>query len=162
MPIQVGHLESPVVILPGHEAYLYPAPKNGIAYNFHPGYTNSFITNWTSTNAFPQWFVRVVRKGTYEITLLYTCKKENSGARLQVEIGDRSLDVTIDKPFDPEPMDIPFRLQAEAQKYLTKEWKTKYCGKLKLEKGDYSILVKTIKMINGQSIDLKAVKVKLL
>jgi arylsulfatase A len=162
IPIQIGHSESPLVVLPGHEATLYPAAKSGISYHFHPGYTGSWISQWTKTDAYPIWYIDVVKDGDYQIELLYTCEKENVGVELQIEVGDKKLPISITGAHDPPPIPVPFRIEAEKNKYKTKIWKNLSCGKIFLKKGKGILSVKSVKIPGKKSIDLKSVNIKLI
>ena len=77
IPVPLGHAERPEVELPGHEAYLHPAPGKGISYVGRNGWANDWVTGWTSPDAYPSWPVDVVQPGRYAVTLLYTCAEAN-------------------------------------------------------------------------------------
>ena len=160
LPIQIGHPGWPVVTLPGHEAHLKSSNGKGIGYNYGPGYTNHWITNWTETASYPLWDIQVVRSGLYEVTLMYTCKQEDTGVKLRVEIGDAHLDGHIQEPYDPDPIPVPFRLKDEATKYMSKVWKAHRLGQVSLGKGRTQLIVRATHIPGTQAIDLKAVQLR--
>jgi len=160
LPIQAGHPGWPNVELPGHEAHLISPDGKGIAYNYGPGYTNHWIAKWTSADAYPQWNIKVVRSGLYEVTLMYVCAQEDVGVEVRVEASGERLDGVIQEAHDPEPLPSPFRMEEEAIKYMRKEWKPLTLGRINLTKGRTSLVVRALKIPGHEAMDLKAVRLK--
>ncbi len=158
IPISIGFPESPEVVLPGHEAYLYPEKGKGISYVGSSGWANDWVTNWTDTDAYPYWEVEVVREGQYEITLMYCCSKEDVGAKLRVEIAGQQVEGIIQKPHDPDPIPSPDRVPRK--EVYEKIWAPLTLGTVKLPKGQTRLAVKALSKPGNTIIDLKAVKVK--
>ena len=110
IPTHVGYPDWPVVTLPGHEAFLEPAPKRGISYKGDAGWANDWITNWTDPAAHAWWPLKVVRPGRFEVTLLYICPKESLGTKLRVEVGGKTLTAVVEKAHNPDPIPSPDRV----------------------------------------------------
>ncbi|MFC1718869.1 sulfatase-like hydrolase/transferase [Candidatus Poribacteria bacterium] len=160
LPIQVGHPEWSVVTLPGHEAHLKPANGEGIVYNYKPGYTGHWIANWTEIGSYPLWDIQVVRAGLYEVTLMYTCKQEDVGTKIRVEVGGESLESVVQDAYDPAPIPVPFRLEDERVKYMSKVWKPLKMGRILLDKGHKQLIVRATHIPGTRAIDLKDVQLR--
>ena len=159
IPATVGHPKQPTVLLPGHEASLNQnANQKGISYNGSNGWAGEFITNWTSTEAYPSWPIDVTQPGQYEITLLYNCKAEDVGSKLRVEIGKESLVGQIEKAFAPPPIHTPDR--APHGNAVEKPWAELPIGTIKLPTGPQTLKVKATHLANRQVMDLKAVRIR--
>lgn len=156
--IAVGYEESPLVVLQGHEAFLLPDDLKGISYMGRNGWANDYVTNWTSTDAYPYWEVDVVRGGRYEIELRYVCASEDVGARVRVEIGGESLTGEITKAHDPEIIPSPDRWPRG--EVYEKVWGVLKLGSVKLEKGRGRLVVRALTKPGRTVMDLKAVAVR--
>ncbi len=158
IPIPIGYPERPEVIMPGHEAYFVPESREGISYNFAPGWANDWITNWTSIEAYPYWNVDAIRGGRYEIAIRYTCPKRDVGAKIRVEIGGASIEGTVQKAHDPAPIPSPDRVPRK--EVYEKVWATLNLGTVTLQKGKTQLRVKALSKPGQMVIDLKAVHVR--
>jgi len=158
LPIHIGYLEWPIVTLPGHEAFLEPPSKKGISYKGRSGWANDYVTNWTSTEAYPWWPVEVVRPGHFEVTLMYTCPQQNLGAKVRVEIGGKSLETVVSKAHDPEPIPSPDRVPRG--EVYEKVWAPLTLGSVELAKGRTRLVVKALEIPGKQAFDLKAVQLR--
>ncbi|MCH8046803.1 MAG: arylsulfatase [Planctomycetes bacterium] len=158
LPIPIGHAERRRVVLPGHEAFLQPAPGQGISYVGRSGWANDWITHWTSTKSFPRWQVDVVRGGRYEITLMYVCPQSQLGSTVRVTIAGRSLTAKITKAHDPKPLPSPDRI-ARGEVY-EKLWAPLKLGIVELPKGRTTLDVKALSIAAERVMDLKEVHVR--
>lgn len=158
IPIPIGHPQRREVILPGHEAFLHPAAKQGISYCGEAGWANDWIANWTSTDAYPYWELDVVRSGLYEISLMYVCPREDVGSRIRVEVGSQSLEGVVRLPHDPQPLPSPDRVPRK--EVHEKVWATLTVGKLELGNARTRLCVKAIAKPGKAVMDLKAVHVR--
>ena len=157
IPIPIGYQQRREVVLPGHEAFLEPNNRQGISYFGRSGWANDWITNWTSTSAYPFWEVEVVRPGQYEITLMYVCPKQDIGARLRVEIGGKYLDGQIKNAHDPQPIPSPDRVPRK--EVYEKVWAPLKLGTVTLQKGRTRFCVKALTKPGRTVMDLKAVHI---
>ncbi|MFB0525791.1 MAG: arylsulfatase [Phycisphaerae bacterium] len=158
LPTHIGYLEWPVVTLPGHEAFLEPPSEKGISYKGRSGWANDYVTNWTSTEAYPWWPVEVVRPGRFEVALMYTCPQQNLGAKVRVEIGGKSLEGVISKAHDPEPIPSPDRVPRG--EVYEKIWAPLTLGSVELAKGRTRLAVKAVEISGKQAFDLKEVRLR--
>ena len=155
IPTEVGHRGWPLVTLPGHEAFLEPASRQGISYCGRSGWANDWITNWTDTKARAWWPVKVVEPGRFEVTLMYVCAAENVGAKLRVEIGGRHLAGTVEKAHDPRPIPSPDRVPRG--EVYEKVWAPLTLGTVELDRGETSLVLRALEIPGRQAGDVKAV-----
>lgn len=158
IPIPIGHPQRREVVLPGHEAFLEPPDRKGISYNGQAGWANDWVTNWTSTDAWPYWEVDVVRAGRYEITLMYTCPEPDVGAQLLVEVGGQRIEGVIEKAHDPDPLPSPDRVKRK--EVYEKVWAPLTLGTVTIPKGRTRLYVKALTRPGKAVMDLKAVRVR--
>ncbi len=160
IPTAIGYEQAPKVVLPGHEAFLLPEVGRGISYQDKYGWANDWITNWTSTEAYPQWPVKIVRDGDYEVSIDYVCAPENVGVRFRVVLGEASIGGTITEAHNPPHLPSPDRVTRK--EVYEKEWKRLTLGQVKLQRGiaDLKIVLESIP--GRQAMDVKAVRVRLL
>ncbi|MBA7679206.1 hypothetical protein ES703_87490 [subsurface metagenome] len=158
LPIPIGYSHWPMVTLPGHEAFLEPPSKKGISYKGRAGWANDYVTNWTSTEAYPWWEVEVVGAGRFEVTLMYICSKENVGVKVRVEIGGKSLEGVVSKAHNPDPIPSPDRVRRG--EVYEKIWAPLTLGTVKLSKGRTKLVVKALEIPGNKAFDLKAVRLR--
>jgi arylsulfatase A-like enzyme len=158
-PIHMGHHQWPVVMLPAHEAHLEKhGKKKGISYKGPYGWANDWITNWRDVAAYPWWDVTVVQGGQYRITLEYACRPEDVGARIKVQIGDRSIEAIVDKAHEAPVFPSPDR-QKRGEVY-GRSWRRLEVGIVELVKGQTRLAVQAVNKPGDQVMELKAVKVE--
>jgi arylsulfatase A len=158
IPTHVGYPNWPIVTLPGHEAFLHPAPKQGISYKGDNGWANDWITNWTDTGAYAWWPLRVVKPGRFEATLMYVCPRENLGTKLRVEFGGTVLEAVVDKVHDPDPLPSPDRV-SRGEVY-EKVWAPLTLGTVELDQGETRLVLRALAIPGRQACDVKAVQLR--
>jgi arylsulfatase A len=158
LPIPIGYPQWPVVMLPGHEAFLKPASKKGISYKGRSGWANDYVTNWTSTEAYPWWEVEVVQPGRFEMTLMYICPKENVGVKVRVEIGGKILETAVNKVHNPAPLPCPDRVPRG--EVYEKIWAPLTLGNVELSKGRTKLIVRALEIPGDKAFDLKALRIR--
>jgi arylsulfatase A len=144
LPIPIGYSQWPAVTLPGHEAFLEPASKKGISYKGRSGWANDYVTNWTSTEAYPWWEIEVVESGRYEVTLMYICSRENVGVKVRVEAGGKRLEGVVNKSHNPAPLLSPDRVQRG--EVYEKIWAPLTLGAVELSKGRTKLVVRALEI----------------
>ncbi|RPH99128.1 MAG: hypothetical protein EHM72_11990, partial [Calditrichaeota bacterium] len=158
LPIPIGIKHHPEVILPAHEAFLHPDPGIGIRYWGAAGWANDWITDWTSTDSYPQWLVQVVQDGEYQMAIDYGCNAENIGVQLTIEVSGQRLHCNINAPFDPPQKPSPDRvLRKEAYEKL---WQRIELGSLRLNRGVTDLRLRAVAIPGPAAIDLKAVVIR--
>ena len=158
LPVHIGYPQWPVVTLPGHEAFLEPSSKKGISYKGRAGWANDYITNWTSTEAYPWWEIEVVKGGRFEVTLMYVCPKKDVGVKVRVEIGGEGLDGVVSKAHDPAPLPSPDRVPRG--EVYEKIWAPLTLGNIELGKGRTRLIVRALEIPGDRAFDLKAVRMR--
>ncbi len=158
IPIPIGYKERPEVVMPGHEAFLEPADRKTISYVGRSGWANDYVTNWTSTDAYPYWEVDVVRGGTYEIEIRYVCASEDVGAKVRVEIGGESLTGEVSEAHDPPIIESPDRWRRG--EVYEKVWAVLKLGAVRLDRCRGQLVVRALTKPGRTVMDLKAVGVK--
>ena len=157
IPVEIGHSERPEVMLPAHEAFLYPENGDGISYQGSAGWANDWVTNWSDTDAYPYWEVDIQKSGPYAFTLMYVCSEENVGAEVAVQIGEQTLQEHIEQAHDPEPVPSPDRVPRN--EVYEKTWTPLQLGQLELNEGRQQVKVKVLRKPGDQVMDLKAIQV---
>ena len=158
MPTPVGYAERPEVELRGHEALLQPDIGDGISYLGRNGWSNDWVTNWTSLESYPSWPLNVVRGGQFEVSIHYTCAPENVGARFLIEVAGQNIEGLISEAYDPPYRFSPDRvLRGEVYE---KTWKPLTVGTVTLTPGQTFLNVKALAMVGERMFDLKAVHLR--
>ncbi len=157
IPVHLGHPGWDTVHLPAHEATLEPAGR-GIRYVMRQGWANDWIAEWTDTNAYAWWPVRVVRGGTYEFALQYACSADDVGAKLAVRVGEKEITARLTRPFEARRVPSPDRVpRREVYERVWGQWTV---GQLRLEPGTYRLELRALH-IPGRSVgEIKAVIVR--
>ncbi|UCD51326.1 MAG: arylsulfatase [Phycisphaerales bacterium] len=158
IPTHVGYRDWPVVTLPGHEAFLEPRPRQGISYRGASGWANDWITNWTDTQSYAWWPLKVVEPGRFEVAVLYTCAKEHLGTRLRVDVAGQSAEATVDKAHDPEPIPSPDRVPRG--EVYEKVWAELKVGTLALAPTTTRLVLRAREIPTGQACDIKGVRLR--
>jgi hypothetical protein len=154
----VGHRGWPVVTLPGHEAFLEPAPRQGISYKGASGWANDWITNWADTEARAWWPLKVVAAGRFEVTLMYVCPAEAVGTRLRVEVGGERVEGTVERVHDPAPIPSPDRV-SRGEVY-EKVWMPLSLGVVRLDPGETRLVLRALEIPGARACDIKAVRLR--
>lgn len=158
IPVPIGHAARQEVVFPGHEAHLAPGIGERISYVGSNGWANDWVTNWTSTDAYPYWSVHVMEAGRYQINVKYTLAEEDIGAVLRAEIGSASVEAVVDKAHDPAYLFSPDRvLRGEVYE---KEWATLPMGVVELAEGETRLVLKAKTIAGERAPDVKAVHVR--
>jgi len=54
--------------------------------------TDDYVMNWTSTNEFVSWPVRLDQPATYDVAINYAAEKDSAGGTFTVSLGSQTLD----------------------------------------------------------------------
>ena len=127
-PIQVGHVEAPVVAFPASEATF-----TGKIEYANQGTAHDWLTNLAGPGDEVSWDVQVVRPGRYEASLLYTAPPAGVGSRVRVEAGGATVTAPISRAVAHLPVARPDR-DPKAGRFV-KEFATMPVGILRLERG---------------------------
>ena len=137
--------ERPITLgFPGHPYTQIPA-RDGIAHgnikrsNQHPN--NTFFTHWTSTKDSINWDTEVLADGDFEVTLYYTCKEENIGAKIQLKLGDSRISTIITETHDPPLTGMENDRDPRIESYV-KDFKPLSLGNISFKKGRGALVLK--------------------
>jgi len=150
-PIQLGHLESPVVKLPAPEAKLF----GNLQFKGGMGWANDYIINWKDPGDYALWEVEAVSDGEYEFSLQYTCTEDFVNSIVNVQMGSQSLSSSVVKAYDPKFIPSPDRI-ARGEVY-EKPWQTLNLGIQYVEKGSHLLTISTSRTSSIPSLELKSV-----
>lgn len=131
LPIPVGFQQSPATILPAHEASL----AGNLYFQFKDGYTNDWVTNWSSSNDTISWPIEVVQAGEYDVFMEYASTSPEAGATIVTEIGQQTLKKKIETPFPLEIISVPNH--TPPGNHVDAHWNKVLLGHIKLETGQY-------------------------
>ena len=85
--------------LPASRQGTRPNPKiHGISYHGPAGWANDWVDNWTSTNSYPYWILKVIKAGEHEVQLKYA-RQSRHRQPTSVEVGGESLTTKIANSF---------------------------------------------------------------
>lgn len=149
--IPVGFAANPVVQLPVTESHF----DGNIAFFGKSGWSNDWLTNWTSTSDRVWWALDVQNAGSYEVILKYTLEDGNEGVKLDIETDSDTVTSTISEVHDPKIVESPDRV--ERGEVYEKNWAEHSAGIIELEKGIQNISIKAVDIPGEKSIDLKTV-----
>lgn len=157
-PIPVGYESHPHVVMEAHDATLHAPEGDGIGYNYPAGFAHHWITNWTRTDAYPEWTIEVKSPGRYGVALHYCMKESLAGVTGYVEADGSSVGFSVDQPFDPDIVYQPFLIDGEAEKYAKKPWRRQEVGTVELAAGQHPVTVRVEKLPGGEAFELKALE----
>ena len=160
-PIPVGHADRPAAVLPAPEAEF----SGSVRYYATHGWANDWLTGWDDADDRISWDLDVLRDGRYAVAIRYTCKPENVGTRIRVEAGDESVEGTVTRPHDPDPIPMADRIprgrfdesghwNGEAPEM---EWAEATLGTIRLEEGRQRLTLRAVEIPGEAAVDLKAV-----
>lgn len=144
--------------LPAHEAVLErSASGRGIRYAGTAGYANSWITDWTDTEAAVFWPVDVPENGLWSFSLWCSSRPENSGSRFRLSCGTSSIEFVV-----PESDDPTFNASRErippSPHYATRTWQKLTLGSLPLNVGRQKIRIQGIDRTGPAFAEIKALQ----
>ncbi|MEM7382468.1 MAG: arylsulfatase, partial [Bacteroidota bacterium] len=142
---------------PGFELTQLPA-RDGIGHgniersNKYPNC--SFFTNWKSTEDFISWEVDVLSAGQYEVSLYYSCKPGNTGATIELSMGENSLSTKITEAHDPPLTGMENDRDPRIESYV-KEFKPLVMGTIFLDKVSGSLKLSASDIPGDGAIDVR-------
>jgi hypothetical protein len=153
IPIPIGYAESPVVHLPVSYANLH----GKLVYN-QLGFQHDWITRWKRVDDYLSWEIEVINSGEYEISLLYSCSKENLGSEICIKIGEKQIKALLDKPFDSVEIPGPDRVPRHAP--VERKWGTFNMGKITLDGSETELTIKANSIPGKNALELYQIMIK--
>jgi arylsulfatase A-like enzyme len=156
-PFPVGYRAFPVTWLPARDGVAHGHIKRSA------GAPNcSYFTNWTSTDDSITWDVEVMTAGRYQAEVYYTAAAEDTGAALELSLGDRQVVAKVSEPFDPPLRGAEHdRVKRHGESYV-KDFKPLQLGILNLGKGRGILTIRAQEIPGRCVIDLRALVLTLI
>ena len=154
LPIPLGYAESPNVRFPAPEAKL----TGNLNFSYPPGWSNDWVTNWTSQSDQMTWDVEVVAAGDYELSVQYACPETAIGSSFSLNFGENEIAWIIKEAHNPPYLTSPDRV--ERWEVYEKEWKTIKIGNIALQPGVQKLIVKAQELANAKDVEVKAIWVE--
>jgi arylsulfatase A len=150
-------LKGRVVELPAHEAVLTSSVGRGIRYAGTAGYANSWITDWSDTEAAVSWSVESPETRKWKATLLFACRPEDAGCRFRISCGDSEQEFVI-----PESENRGFNHSQErvppSPHYAVRTWRELSLGVLSLSHGRHEIRIVGVDRPGSKFAEIKSLK----
>lgn len=145
-PIPVGYKEAPRVALPAHEGF----PSGDIHYLANPnGWANDWFINWTSSKDTITWKIAVANTGIYKVSLKYSCKPANVGAKIHLMNEDQLLTTQMNTAFVPNIRPSQ-ELANRGYSAYDQDWGLIELGKIKLNSGLQQVQLFATEIRNGE------------
>lgn len=148
-PFIVGHPDAKYTQLPARDARTTGKIQRS---NRFPNC--SYFTNWTSTNESIEWDIEVPDNGEFDVTLYYTCPKQDVGASIRLEFGKHRIEATINEAHDP-PIQGAEHDRFTRQESYVKEFKPMNFGILKLTEGKGTLKLSATEIPGQQVMDFR-------
>ncbi len=156
-PFTVGYPAFPDAPLPARDG----VPSGNVKRSANAP-NSSYFTNWKSPGDKITWDIEVATSGKYEVTLHYTCSKENTGSVVQISLNGSRLTGKVSEAFDPPLVGAEFdRVKREGESYV-KEFRPLHIGVIELLKGRGLLTLEALEVPGLQVMDLRAVTLTLL
>lgn len=114
----------------------------------------SFFSNWTSKEEKIYWPVEVMEAGEFEVTIYYTCSKENVGSTFELSFQDASIQGKITEAHDPPLVGMDEDRSPRIESYV-KDFKPMKLGKINLPKGQGELALKALNISNKEVMDFR-------
>ncbi len=150
-PIPVGYEEAPTVYLPAVESLF----SGDIRFYGESGWSNDWLTNWSSESDKVWWNLDVVKEGEFAVFVEYSLSAGNEGVLLSAGSGSKMIQITINHTHDPEFISSPDRVPRG--EVYEKEWAVLEAGSLHLEEGSQTITISSTEIPGREGIELKGI-----
>lgn len=146
--IDIGHPEWAVVKLAVPEAFF----SDGDIHWFNQwGFAHDWLTGWSNTDDKIWWKTRVVTAGRYQVSIRYACADDAVGTTLRVSAGDSSVEGTLQKVHEPNPVQRPTRID---KKRFVQTFATQSLGEIELPAGKTRLVLEAVNAIGKQICDV--------
>ena len=155
-PFPVGYKEFPGTILPARDGI-----PNGNIKRSSRHANCTFFTNWVNKEDSMSWDIEVANAGTYDVTIYYTCAKENIGSVIECVFKNNRIVGKVTEPFDPPLIGEAFDRVPRAESYV-KNFKKLQLSGLSMQKGRGDFILQALDIPGKQVMDVRAVVLTLL
>lgn len=155
-PIPVGYREFPITMLPARDG-----EPRGTVKRSSPAPNCSYFVNWTSQDDSMVWLVDVQSKGTYEVTIDYTCPAADVGSLVELSCRASKLSGRVTPAWDPPlytNQDTLPRPHGESQ---MKEFRPLKLGEIDLERGPATLMLRALDIPGKSVMDVRRITLTL-
>ncbi len=117
---------------------------------------DSYFTNWIRTSDSITWEVEILKEGTYDFSIFYTCSLENVGAQMSLQVGLQRLTFAISETHDPLVQGMIEDRVPRIESYV-KDFRKLDIGSLRLSKGSQSLVIKATEIPGSMALDINRV-----
>ena len=150
-----AQLKGRTVELPAHEAMLTSPTGRGIRYAGTSGYANSWITDWSDSDASIFWNVDVPETGQWTAKVLYACKSEDAGCRFEIACGNSTREFVVSESYQSNFNHSEERVPPSPH-YAVRDWREVSVGSLTLSRGRQEIRIVGISRPGPHFAELKS------
>jgi arylsulfatase A len=147
------------VELPAHEATLTSSSSRGIRYAGTAGYANSWITDWSDTEATVSWSIDATEAQQWKATLLIACKPQDAGCRFRILGGDSKREIVVAESHHPDFNQSRERVPP-SPRYAVRIWREISIGTLSLSHGRQEIRIIGVKRPGKHFAEIKTLRLK--
>ncbi len=157
-PFTVGYRE--LTVLPARDGIPHGAiERSSKAPN------NSFFENWSDESGSITWDIDIHEGGVFEAVLFYTCRQEDLGAKVLLQLERNqpdaasvpSLRMEISQAFDPALYDKS-KERVEKSHYFVKDFKPLSLGKLQLPEGRAILRLSAEDFVGDEAVDVHSIQ----
>ncbi|MFK7849362.1 MAG: arylsulfatase [Akkermansiaceae bacterium] len=153
-PFTVGHAGSKITHLPARDAKHTAGIKRS---SRHPNC--SYLHSWTQAKDKITWDVEVLKAGTYEVILYYTCRPEDVGCEIQFK-SDKSFISTVIKVAHNPPIQGEKENKVYKQESFVKDFKPHSMGRVELSEGKSQFELRALEIPGEQAIEFRLLILK--
>ena len=155
-PFTVGYSEFPITHLPARDG----VPHGNVRRSARAP-NCSFFTGWTTTADRITWDVEVATAGSYEATLYYTCAQADTGAVIELALGDKRLETEVTEAHDPPLYGAEHDRAPRGSESYVKDFKPLTMGTLELEKGRGQLTLRAVRVPGDAVVDVRNLRLVL-
>jgi hypothetical protein len=156
-PFPIGHSEFPRAVLPARDGL----PKGGVSRSA-PAPNCSYFTNWTSTDDAMTWSIDVLKSGSYEAVMHYTCGAEDVGSPIELVIGNAKwsgrISIVNDPPLRGRQND---RVPRGSESYV-KDFRPLSLGVAEIPAGASTLTLRATSVAGKHVADIRAIELILI
>jgi hypothetical protein len=153
----VGYKQFPITHLPARDG----VPHGNIKRSAQAP-NCSFFQNWKSVDDSITWDVEVATAGRYEAVVLYTCRKEDVGSKVEVSFNGSRTSAKVSEAHDPPLLGAENdRVFRKGESYV-KDFKPLKLGQLDLKPGRGSLSLRATDVPGKQVMDVRGVTLTLM
>lgn len=156
-PFAVGHRQLPAAWLPAADGV-----PHGTLERSTKAPNCSYFRHWTSSEDNITWQVEVATPGRYVATVFYTCKPENTGCTMELNLLGQQTSAAVTAANDPPLHGLDHDRAPRGAESEMKDFKPLPLGELLLPAGRGELTLRALKIPGHEAIDVNAVELRLL